>query len=407
MKFVYEIEVVGRSKKIIVGHLDAKSSKQLSDWLEQNGFYVQSIKLDPIKTLGLFLGKEGFSDSELENFCANLSELLATGISYQEVLKELQRGSKSAVVRTRTVLATHFVVFDGLPLAQALEKAGFPEQLVQTIDVGIKSSNLEQLLEEYIEFLKWRAEAKRKLRGAAAYPLFIFLIVYAFIIGQAFFVFPKISSIFEGATDLPIFTKIILWMSQYAAHGAIGAVLTFFIITSVFFSFLGLAIFLVRTLIIQASPDSFLGKSSPAQLIRMASAVFFLSALRFAIRSGLPYQKALELAADSVLFKNTPFSRRIYETIEEAKRGKPFEAVMKEIFRSEPYALSFLVGLSKKDVTQALDRAVEILKKKVERQIEPVAAVLRYASLFLVGFVVALVLFSTYFPIYNQLMKIY
>lgn len=409
MEFVYRYRIIGRGKDILEGAITAPSAADARAFFENQQFYVESLSFDLFSTLKLFIGKEGFNDSEIENFCFNLNEMLSMGASPRDTLRELSGASNSLIVSSATRRAQYFVASVGKSLPEALKAAGFPEQLVSVIDIGLRSSNLEALLKDYVNFASWGASVKRTIKKAAAYPLFLITVAYVFTLLQSFFIFPKLKEMFmtAGTSDLPVLTKLMLKLSNFANYGALGIVIAIIAFTVAFFIIMSVLGYALKKTFTYAPPDSWLGRTAPAIFIRAIILSLFINGMRFSIRSGMPYQKALELGREGLLVKDAPIANIIGDAIKEAKMGKSFSYTLKKMLQYEPYARPLLAGIERRDISTALDKLSRALMNRIERQTEPVIAAIKYVSLFIVGAIIGLTLFASYFPIYQQMMKVY
>src|SRR3989338_7042351 len=183
----------------------------------------------PLFTFGL--------NKERDYFVENLSMLLAGGMPILGVLDAIEKETRSR--RMKTIIASLKAnIESGSSLWKALaESRLFPEHAVSLIRLGEESGKLTDNLKVVaIEQEKDRV-FKSKLRSAMMYPVFVLSLTAIIGVGIAWFILPKLATVFAQLNiKLPLMTKILIGAGTFlGVHGRfvipagiIGILLLFF-----------------------------------------------------------------------------------------------------------------------------------------------------------------------------------
>ena len=184
----------------------------------------------------LFLGKER------DYFAENLSMLISGGMPITSALDAIREELRSR--RMKSVIANIKIdIESGFPLWRTLARTNlFPEHAVSLIQLGEKSGKLiENLKVVAIEQEKNRV-FKSKLRSAMMYPVFVISLTVIIGIGIAWFILPKLATVFaQLKIKLPLITKILIgagtFLGEYGYYVAPAGILVMAAVFFFIFSF--------------------------------------------------------------------------------------------------------------------------------------------------------------------------
>ncbi|MCH2111455.1 MAG: type II secretion system F family protein, partial [Planctomycetes bacterium] len=117
-----------------------------------------------------------------------------------------------------TILDTADLVEEGQPLSEALEQhpEAFDDLFVNMARAGEAGGVLDQVLNRLADFMDRSQDMRDRTRGAATYPIVIFLVATAVISGLMVFVVPKFRDLFtEMNLELPGPTKVLIAVSDF------------------------------------------------------------------------------------------------------------------------------------------------------------------------------------------------
>lgn len=170
---------------------------------QQNKKSMVKNKWSPVFIIGL--------NKERDYFIENLSLLISSGMSIVSALDAIAEESRSG--RMKRVLAVmREDIESGLPLWKALEASRlFPEHAVSLIRLGEASGNLIQNLKVVVVQQDKERVFRAKIRSAMMYPMFVLVLTVLIGLGTAWFILPKLASVFaQIRLDLPLITKFLI-----------------------------------------------------------------------------------------------------------------------------------------------------------------------------------------------------
>lgn len=200
--------------------INADSESQAKQRIRSMGIMLISLKEEKseseTKKSGIsFSG--GVSVQDLSVVTRQLATLIKAKITIVESLSALEDQTENKTLRI-ILSEVKQKVNEGSSLAQAIKDYPkvFNNVFVNMVDAGEQSGTLEVVLLRLAEFTEGQVSLKNKIRGAMIYPV-IMMAVGALLMGIIFvFVIPKITKVFVSMKkELPIQTKICIWISNF------------------------------------------------------------------------------------------------------------------------------------------------------------------------------------------------
>jgi general secretion pathway protein F len=216
---IFEFEAYDKNGSIIREQVEFDSIDLAQQSIADKGYYLISIKKKSDKQIqSLFLSKE-LSLDDMEFLTSELSLLLSNGVKIDRGLQIL--GKSKANTRVGQVLdQLSLAVKRGDSLSDALkEHKEFDNLYVNLVRMGEASGQLSEIFKGLARDLKFRKELKSKISQAMAYPLVILVVCVLAIVFVFNFIVPQMSSLFDENDQLPIYTSVLLnvsdWMISY------------------------------------------------------------------------------------------------------------------------------------------------------------------------------------------------
>ncbi len=227
--------------RLINASIEAANANRAMEMLVAKGYTEIEIKkslIDSIKKLGLTnkraeTGKVKMNDIAV--FARQLATMVNAGVNILEAVQDVSmmvQNKYFSGVLQRVVKD----IKNGLPLSQALSKHKqvFDNTFVSMISVGERSGQLGEVLLDLADYIENSVKLRRKIKSAAAYPIFVgsfFLIVF---LGIVLFLIPKFEEMFASfGADLPALTKMVVSLSHFVLDRAlyiIGFLVVLFIV---------------------------------------------------------------------------------------------------------------------------------------------------------------------------------
>ena len=257
-------------------------------------------------------------------FARNLEVMIRSGM---QILQSLEILKKQA--RSRTFIKILDQLTDDLKnghfLSAGLEryKNVFGEFFINLVRVGEASGTLSENLKYLAEELKKKDELQKKIRGAMAYPVVIFVATVGITSIMIFMIFPKILPVLNSLNvELPLITRVFIFASEFLIkYGYLVGL-----------GFVGLAIgawlilkiprvrFAWHTLIISMP---LIGNMSLSINI-----ISFSRTLGLLLKAGIKIVEALEITANTL--SNLVYKKEIILVAEGVRKGDPMSKYFNE-----------------------------------------------------------------------------
>lgn len=210
---LYAYRAMDEEGKISSGSLDATNAIDLELRLRRLG--LDLITFESVKK-SVAARSRHVTRPELITFCFHLSQLLKAGVNIIEALTDLRDtvdnpGFRQVVaglvedieggLRLSDALANHPYIFDGV--------------FVALVRAGEQSGQLNEVLDELAENLKWQDEMASQAQRALIYPVIVLVVVVAVIFVLMIFLVPQLAVTFKSLVPkLPKETEILIAVSN-------------------------------------------------------------------------------------------------------------------------------------------------------------------------------------------------
>ncbi|MCP4076558.1 MAG: type II secretion system F family protein [Gammaproteobacteria bacterium] len=212
---VFKYKAVDHSGKFIQGTLDAGNIADLEIRLEKMNLDLVSSKQKQADA-DVF-GRNKITRRDLINFSFHLEQLTRSGVPILDGLTDLREGEENPGFRD--VISSVIEAIEGgnsFSLALSMYPQVFDNVFVSLIKVGEKSGQMESVLADITETLKWQDEIIAKAKKAVTYPAVIGTLIFAVIMFLMIFVVPDIMSAIAGlGGDIPFHSLALMATSDF------------------------------------------------------------------------------------------------------------------------------------------------------------------------------------------------
>ncbi|MCF7846960.1 MAG: type II secretion system F family protein [Candidatus Gracilibacteria bacterium] len=141
---------------------------------------------------------------------------LNAGVPVAEALRMLETQSQNPKMQ-RVVRDMRHSIESGDSLAQALLNSDgvFDETTASIVAAGEKSGKLNDVMKELVRQYERMDSIQKKVKGVMTYPIIVVVVMILMVIVVMVAVVPKLVSVFEGAENLPLPTKILIAGSDF------------------------------------------------------------------------------------------------------------------------------------------------------------------------------------------------
>lgn len=398
MLFNYEVlDETGAKKN---GSIDAINLDVAIASLQRRGLILASIK--EAGEGGSFLsGKISFFDRVSGKDIVILSRQLATlfqaQVSALRVFRLLAGETENALLRSKLlVIADDLQSGSSISVALAKHPKVFSDFYVSMVKSGEESGKLDEIFEYLASYLDRTYELTSKVRGALIYPAFVVVTFFTVMILMFTMVIPKISGILtESGTELPIYTTIILGVSNFLVEYGIIILAILMVV----------AFFVIRFIRTPAGREVYDRLKLNVPYISTLFRKLYLSRLAdnmsTMLTSGIPIVRAIELTGN--IIDNKVYQGILIEASEAVKGGK----TLSEALTNKPHEIPGImvqmtkVGEETGEVGSILKTLANFYTREVKTAVDALVSLIEPVMIVLLGGGVAVLLASVLVPIYN------
>jgi len=298
----FSFTIRDKNGKLVKGEQPAQTRQDLVLSLQKEGSVVISVtevSLSEIKDERKLHKK--VTSRDVGMFGRVVGVLIDNSVPLTEALEILTKQLDSTDL-VKTVEAVKKDVEGGLSFHEALGKHQkvFGSFWVDMVEAGELSGQLPLVMREVVIFLEARAELRKKVTGALAYPVMLIFVVFVTTAIFLLKIVPIFDNIFKQfGSSLPPLTQAIVSMSKFLQKYFLGIVLAIG----------GIVFFTLRALKTKEGKRNFekVLYSIPmlGNIMLAVSVEKFTSTLAVLLKSGIPIIKAIDVSiktAESVLF---------------------------------------------------------------------------------------------------------
>jgi type IV pilus assembly protein PilC len=330
----------------------------------------------------------------------NVSMLIASGMGIAEALDAVRGDEHTKSVR-KIIDKIKEDVEAGVSLWRALDAMKlFPSHTISLIRIGEESGKLAQNLRVVsLEQEKERA-FRSKIRSAMMYPLFVLCLTAVIGIGIAWFILPKLATVFSQLhLKLPFVTRILidtgLFLGERGTVVVPAGILGIAMIAYFLFSFP------LTKRIGQSALFWFPGAKQLIQQIELSRFGYLLGTL---LGAGLPLMQALNSVTEAT---SSPQYRKFFQFLSKSiEEGNSFQKsfnAYRRLSRLIPVPVQRLITTAEQsgNLAETLLKISEGYEAKVETTTKDLTVILEPVLLVIVWLGVVSVALAVILPIYN------
>ena len=336
--------------------------------------------------------------SEVVTFAYKFAAMYSAGLSIVKCLETLEQQAENQAFKY-IVTDIRQKVETGSSLENAFEKYRniFSDFFLGMIEAGESGGKLATALEMSAAHLEKRADLKRKVKSAFAYPVVVStmcLVVVGFLL---VFIIPVFSKLYKQLhVPLPGPTRALVELSSLVRNGwwailivAVGAVI--------------ILRWLSKNPHIRAGWDAFkLNMPLFAKLNRMVVVSHFIRTFAMLASVGGSLIKALDVS--SLVAHNTEVTKIAKELQGAIEAGNPFAGSLKNYDIFPPMITQLATsGEEAGMLPEMLNKGVDFLDKDIDRTINALVVKLEPAATVIMGAIVGFILIGVYLPMFDYM----
>lgn len=395
---LFNYKVIAPTGEEKAGQIDAVTSDLAIASLQKRGFVVMSVV--PVGERKFFDKSIGFFDrvpmKAVVIASRQLSALFEAQVSALKAFSLLGTTSENRVLRA----AMQGIAQDiqgGITISSAMEKhpQAFSDFYVNMVRAGEESGKLVETFQYLADYLDREFELVSKTRNALVYPAFVIVTFIVVMVLMLTMVIPRLSAILiETGQELPIYTKVVIWISDFFVQYGIF-ILIFAFLVALYFWWSGKSIGGKKRIAgIKISLPLFGKLYQKLYLSRIADNMDTM------LSASIPVVRALEITGKVV--DNEIYNEIMQTAVSDVKAGLPISASFEkhEVIPAIMVAM-IRVGEETGSVGQILKTLAKFYKREVDNAIDTLIGLIEPIMIVGLGVGVGFLLTSILIPIYN------
>jgi len=337
---------------------------------------------------------------ERDYFLENFTMLMSAGMGVIQSLEALKLEARSSRMR-KTIGEIKIEINNGSPIWKAMGKTKLlPPDVLSLIQIGEESGKLAENLKVIVNQQQKERIFRSKIRSAMIYPIIVLVMTIVIGIGIAWFILPRLTTVFtQLSLTPPLITRILIKLGNYlAVHGMVVVpIFTVALILLVYFIFFFPKTKIIgETLLINAP-----GIRSLVTEIELSRFGYILGNL---LSAGLPVLKALDSLTKATTFHAyKKVYHQLYQDIEEGISFQKSFARHSWMARCIPIHVQQMViaGEQSGHLAETLTKIGQTFEEKTDITTKNLAVLMEPILLIIVWFGVLGVALAVIMPIYS------
>ena len=348
------------------------------------------------QSLNIRFGTPKPSAKDMILFCRQMYTITRSGLPLLGGLTGLMQSTHNEGLRDALV-----EVIAGLESGRTLSAAFrarpdvFPNLFISLIEIGESTGTLDTAFERLYNYLQMEQEIKDRVRSAVRYPIIV-LCTIAIALGIiTVFVIPSFEPIFKNLETIPLPTRIIMGVSNFAINYwmyALGAI---------FAAFYGLKTW-IGTPEGRFKWDYFMLRTPVVGLIVHNAALSRLAqSLSVSLRAGLPLIQTLQTVGGSI--GNTWLGSKIDSLCDGVERGDSLANVARASALFTPLVVQMIeLGEETGALPELMEEAAGYYRREVDYDLENLSAALEPILIVSVGGIVLVLALGVFLPMWDM-----
>jgi type IV pilus assembly protein PilC len=389
------VDKTGKQKK---GSMEAANTEKVKYLLRSEGMIPLNVTEQSIltKDINISIGAS-VNSRDLSVFCRQFASMIQAGITIIDTLGMLSDQVENKTLR-KAIKEVKINIEKGETLSDSLRihNKVFPSILINMVEAGEISGNLEISLKRMAEHFEKDAKLRSMIKKTMIYPIIVSIVAVGVIIVMLTIVIPSFSSMFETlGTDMPAITLAVISASNFLRS-------YWFIVLGVLFVIIAGFIYYKNT----SYGKLFLGKITLripllGKLIVKTYSSRFARTMSTLTSAGISTIDAMEMTAktiDNALFKNA-----LNEAKAEIERGVPLSIPIKECGLFPPMVFHMIrIGEETGNVEEMLHKLADYYDEEVEIATQSFMAALEPIIIVVLALIVGLLIISVMAPMLSM-----
>ena len=382
--FYIVADKAGKEKR---GKMEANNRDAAKELLKKDGYVILSLEEQSQQFDMNFTFGRKLKPRDLSVFCRQFVSILESGVAMKEALVMLEEQTENKTLK-KSIAEVLTNIEKGNSLADAMrgESHVFPPMLINMVEAGESSGNLEMAFSRMAEQFEKEAKLKATVRKATVYPIVLIFACIGVIGVMLLYVIPIFIDMFkEIDMEMPAFTMFVMGLSEWAGTHV-------YIIVGV-----AVAIFAAYQAYYRTEGGR---KNMPlfGQLVVKSNCSRFARTASTLLAAGVPMIDCLDIV--SRIVNNIHYSMAIQNAREEVMKGIPLSEPLRDagIFPPMVYHMTG-IGEETGNIEQMLNKLADYYDEEVEITTQTILAAMEPLIIVFMAVVVGSLVVASILPI--------
>jgi type IV pilus assembly protein PilC len=388
------IEKDGKEKK---GSIEAANIEAAKSSLKADGLLPISVSEPNLlnKDINISIGA-AVKPRELGVFCRQFQSILEAGIPVTNALQMLGEQTENKAF-AKAIEETRLSVEKGETLAGAMQANPkiFPSMLINMIEAGEATGNLEVSFERMAVQFEKESRLKAMVAKAMVYPVILIVVIIGVVLLMMVKIVPTFISTFDDiGGELPAITKAVMAVSNFLVHTWYYLLIALVVLVVAYRMFAATekgAIFLGRLALKVPLFGPLNIKTASARLTRTLSTL---------LASGISLNTATELSAKQM--SNRVVQRVMESAKDDVERGVPLSRPIQASGIFPPMVYHMLqIGEETGNMETMLDRVADYYDEEVEMATEALTSAMEPLLIIMMAVIVVPIILAILMPMFS------
>jgi type IV pilus assembly protein PilC len=285
----------------------------------------------------------------------------------------------------------------GVTLSEAMKMHPkvFPTILINMVEAGEVSGNLDTILERMAVHFEKENKTENKVRSSMVYPIVLMIVSVVVVIFMLIFILPTFVGMFEGSdTPLPLPTQILIGLSDF--------------LQSYWYIFIGIVALLVFGITSYINSENgrrlYDGIKLKLPIIKGTTVKIvtsrFTRTLSTLMSSGIPLLRSMEVVSRVV--NNKVVEDKLISGIEDIRRGVPLSRMIKDIEIFPPMVDSMVkIGEESGALDDILLKTADFYDEEVDTALTRLTSMLEPLMIVFMALIIGFIVIAMYLPMFE------
>ena len=389
--FYIVADKAGKEKR---GKMEANNRDAAKELLKKDGYVILSLEEQSQQFDMNFTFGRKLKPRDLSVFCRQFVSILESGVAMKEALAMLEEQTENKTLK-KSIAEVLTNIEKGNSLADAMrgESHVFPPMLINMVEAGESSGNLEMAFSRMAEQFEKEAKLKATVRKAPVYPIVLIFACIGVIGVMLLYVIPIFIDMFkEIDMEMPAFTMFVMGLSEWAGthvYIIVGVAVAIFAAYQAYYRTEGGRKNIDKIKMKMPLFGQLVVKSNCSRFARTASTL---------LAAGVPMIDCLDIV--SRIVNNIHYSMAIQNAREEVMKGIPLSEPLRDagIFPPMVYHMTG-IGEETGNIEQMLNKLADYYDEEVEITTQTILAAMEPLIIVFMAVVVGSLVIASILPI--------